>query len=356
MGSSRSLNHSLLLIGLLSIALIASGCATLGSGPLAPDTAWFETQLASGQYSQAGNALQRWQAQRPDDPQLPELAKKLEAAQSQLRDAAIADAQQLRAQQHWADADQRLLAALQLLPDDAALKAEYAQFDELREKQRSLTQHEFDLAYARSLPVLLQHARAVYELKPQDTVAATQLKYLQDTASSMVGRLSVAAQRARQQGDMPDALESLRLAAQLSGEQSLGQQARQLEQELAKTQQQSRAKTQRAAVSALAGELAALDELLDKSKLEAAQSQLKILSVKYAGNAQLQQRTQRFERQRQQFVGSAIEQGKRYYSSGDLARAIETWEAAFLLDPGNQDLRDRIDRAQRFRAKVESLQ
>lgn len=356
MGSSRSLNHSLLLWALLSIVLATTGCATLDSVPTTPDAGWFDTQVAAGQYAQAANALKQWQSQRPDDPQLAGFANQLDAATTQFRDAAITDAQQLREQQHWADADQRLLAALQQLPEDATLKVEYTQFDELREQQRTQAQHEFDLAYARNLPTLLQHARAVFELKPQDTLAAAQLKSLQDAANSMVGRLSVAAQRARQRGDSQDALESLRLAAQLSGEQSLAQQAQQLEQELAKTQQRSRQKTQRATASTLAAELVTLDALLDKNQLEAAQSRLKTLSAKHAGNAQLAQRAQRFEQQRRQFVSSAIEQGKRYYSSGELAKAIETWEAAFLLDPENQDLHDRIERAQRFRAKVESLQ
>lgn len=351
MGSSRSLR-----LLLLSLVLLAAGCATQDSVPMAPDAAWFDAQLAASQYAQAGAALQQWRGQYPQDSQLAVFAEKLDAGIAQRRDAAIADAQQLRAQQRWADADQRLLDALQQLPDDAQLKAEYAQFDRMREEQRTLAQHEFDLVYARSLPILQQHARAVFELKPQDTVAAAQLRNLEDAVNSMVGRLSVAAQRARQRGDMQDALESLRLAARLSGEQSLDQQAQQLERELAKTARRPRQKTQSAPASALAGAVAALDDALAKNQLEIAQSQLKALRAKYPGNVQVEQRAQRFEQQRQQFVGAALEQGRRYYSAGDLGKAIDTWEAAYLLDPDNQDLRDRIDRAQRFRAKVESLQ
>lgn len=351
MGSSRSLRPLL-----LSLVLVAAGCATLNSVPMAPDAVWFDAQLAASQYAQAGDALQQWRERYPQDSQLAVFAEKLDAGTAQLRDAAIADAQQLRVQQRWSDADQRLLDARKQLPNDESLQAEYAQFDQLREEQRALAQHEFDLVYARNLPMLQQHARAVFELKPQDTVAAAQMRTLEDAATSMVGRLSVAAQRARQRGDMQDALESLRLAAQLSGQQSLQQQAQQLERELEKTAPRPRQKAQSAPASALASALATLDEALAKNQLDAAQLQLKTLRAKYPGNTQVEQRSLRFEQQRQQFVTTALEEGRRYYSAGDLGKAIESWEAAYLLDPDNQDLRDRIDRAQRFRAKVESLQ
>jgi len=359
MGSTHSLRILLLLIVrsiIVSLVLAMSGCATLDSVPLAPDAGWFDVQLAASEYAQAATALQQWRVQRSDDPQLAGLAEKLDTATAQFRSTAITDAQQLRAQQRWADADQRLLVALQQLPDDVELKAEYSQFDTQREQQRQSAQHEFDVAYAQSLPALLQHARAVFELKPQDLNAAAQLKGLQDSANSITARLAQAARRAQQQGDMTAAAQDMRLAAQLSGDAALEQQARQLEQALEKTAQKPQQKSQRAPASVLIDALATLDAALDGNQLDAAQSQLKTLHAKYAGNTQLEQRTQRFESLRHKFVSNAIEQGRRYYSTGDLTKAIEIWEAAYLLDPANADLRDRIDRAQRFRAKVESLQ
>jgi len=351
MGSARSLR-----VLLLAVMLAGVGCATLDSAPSAPDATWFDAHLAAGQYAQASTALAQWRVQKPDDAQLGDFSQKFDAATAQFRAAAISDAQRLREQQHWAEADQRLLVALQQLPDDAVLKAEYASFDAQREKQRELAQHEFDLGYARGLPLLLQQARGVFELKPQDLNTAAQLKTLQESSNAIAARLAQSARRLQREGDIAAAAQSMRLAAQLSGDAAQEQLAQQLEQAVTKSAQPAHQKAQRSPSSTLADALKAVDAALDANQLDAARSSLKMLQAKYPANAQVQLRTQRYETLRQTFVHNAIEQGKRYYSTGDLANAIDAWEAAYLLDPNNQDLRDRIDRAQRFRAKVESLQ
>jgi len=360
MGSAHSLKvgvpAQLLRALLLAAALAGAGCATLDSAPSAPDRAWFDAQLSAGQYAQASTALAQWRAQKPDDVQLDDFSHRLDAATAQFHAAAISDAQQLREQQHWADADQRLLVALQQLPNDAVLKAEYASFDAQREKQREQAQHEFDIGYARELPLLLQRARAVFELKPQDLNTAAQLKTLQESANSIAVRLAQSARRSQREGDIAAAAQSMRLAAPLSGDAAQEQQAQQLEQELAKTAPPLQQKMQHPPPVALTDALKAVDVALAANQLEIARASLKILQAKYPANAQIQLRAQRYETLRQTFVHDAIEKGRRYYSTGDLANAIDTWESAYLFDPGNQDLRDRIDRAQRFRAKVEALQ
>jgi hypothetical protein len=346
--------HSLK-IGLLTVVLIAAGCATLDSVPLAPDAEWLGQRLAAGQYAQAGAALQSWRSRWPDDAGVAVLQQNFDTASAQFRDAAIADARQLVAEQHWADADQRLLAAMQQMPDDEVLKAEYAQFDQQREQQRKQQQLAFDVEYAQRLPVLLQHARTVFELKPQDLNATAQLRNLQESATAIAARLAFSARRAQEQGGLAVAVRNMRLAAALSDDPALAELATQWEQQM-NAAAKSAAKAQHMPRSEFADALSALDAALQANQLEAAQATLKRLQAQYGANAQLQQYAQRFEAQRREFVAEAIEQGKRYYSNGDLAHAIESWERAYLFDPGNKDLQDRIDRARKFRAKVESLQ
>lgn len=50
-----------------------------------------------------------------------------------------------------------------------------------------------------------------------------------------------------------------------------------------------------------------------------------------------------------------IEQGKYYYSLGDIETAIKHWEQAYALTPNDDALRERLQKARRFRDRYEQL-
>lgn len=54
-------------------------------------------------------------------------------------------------------------------------------------------------------------------------------------------------------------------------------------------------------------------------------------------------------------VNQRIEQGKYQYSLGDIDKAIEHWEYAYALSPEDEALRERLQKAHRFRNRYEQL-
>jgi len=354
MGKSPALT-ALLLAVFVSIA----GCASLDSAPQSIDEGWFDAQLSNNQYAMASTALKRWKAQQGADPQLEQLTqmeKSYTEAAAQFRRQTVQEASELQQQERWADADQRLLTAMQQLPDDEAFVVHYRRFDEVREARRQQAQYDFDVAYAQNLPQMLQSARAIFDLKPQDDSAATRLNQLQNDAESISARLAHHAQSAQAAGDLIAAERDYRFAAALSNDETLATKGEDIARQLAKTTAQKQRVIQQHAQVNLQTQLRELDALLEKNQLEPAQAMLAKLHQRYGESNELASRQTKFDALRQQAVASAIEQGRHFYSAGELAKAIEVWEWAYLLDPGNVELRDRIDRARRFRAKVESLQ
>lgn len=341
---------------LLAVIISTAGCATLDNTPQSPDAAWFDSQLSANQYAVASAALKKWKLVQPDDAQLMQMEKDYTAAAAQFRRQAVHDAGELQAQQRWGDADQRLLTAMQQLPDDEAFVVHYRKFDTVREAKRRQAQYDFDVAYAQNLPQMLLSARAIFELKPQDDAASARLGQLQDDAVTVAARLVQSAQAAQVAGDVVVAERDYRLAAALTADETLAAKSEELAQQLAKTSAQKQRVQQRTAQVNLQSQLRELDDLLEKNQLEAAQQLLGTLRQRYGNNGELASRQIKFDALRQKAVSNAIERGRRHYSAGELAKAIDVWERAYLLDPGNVELRDRIDRARRFRAKVEALQ
>lgn len=54
-------------------------------------------------------------------------------------------------------------------------------------------------------------------------------------------------------------------------------------------------------------------------------------------------------------VGQHVENGKYLYSIGDIDSAIQDWQAAYKLAPNNEALKERLEKAQRFQDRYESL-
>ena len=54
-------------------------------------------------------------------------------------------------------------------------------------------------------------------------------------------------------------------------------------------------------------------------------------------------------------VVNAIKSGKRFYTEGMFAQAIDVWKEALKLDPGNKELKNNISRAEKFQGNLDRL-
>ncbi|MEM8498406.1 MAG: hypothetical protein AAF542_10320 [Pseudomonadota bacterium] len=73
------------------------------------------------------------------------------------------------------------------------------------------------------------------------------------------------------------------------------------------------------------------------------------------GDSKLEREQSRLAALIQTDVGQRIEQGKYQYSLGDIDKAIEHWEYAYALSPEDEALRERLQKAHRFRNRYEQL-
>ena len=67
------------------------------------------------------------------------------------------------------------------------------------------------------------------------------------------------------------------------------------------------------------------------------------------------ERRARLDKQRDMALNTAILEGKKFYTKGDFDNAITAWKHALQLEPENKELKENIQRAEKFRDNLERL-
>ena len=66
-------------------------------------------------------------------------------------------------------------------------------------------------------------------------------------------------------------------------------------------------------------------------------------------------RRDQLDQQRSIALNQAIQDGKNFYTKGEFDNAIDAWQRALRLDPDNKELKENIQRAEKFRENLQRL-
>ena len=98
------------------------------------------------------------------------------------------------------------------------------------------------------------------------------------------------------------------------------------------------------------------DSALAKKDFAHAKQTLDAMEVIDAKSPKVVARREKLKKQRSIALNKAILEGKKFYTKGDFGRAINVWKRALQLDPDNKELKENIQRAEKFRENLKRFQ
>lgn len=343
---------------LLAAALLLAGCANIlppRPGSDAQIHQWIEQQ----RYGAALQALERRSTQDPTKENRTRLAHvRALAADYDAKLAATAMKQQSRGQ--WKEAFATVDQALQNYPKGPKLlQARKA----LRQQQsKRLDQLETDLLFAkaewlkRSAPLYQEMART----DPDDLETAWKAEQQEKQKRDSAARLLQLGDSALDHRQYELAHHALELADQLHStrqtKQALARLHHVLDQQAEKKRVRARQAKTRQRNEQTRRLMAEVHQAIINADLNRARDKLAELTAIEGNDPQLDELAQALDQAIAAKVAELTAQGNTLYTRGKIRDAKRTWESALELDPGNQHLRSRIERAERVLNKLQKLQ
>jgi tetratricopeptide (TPR) repeat protein len=343
---------------LLAAALLLAGCANMLPARPGSDARihrWIEQQ----RYGAALQARERRTTNDPTKENRTWLAHvKTLAADYDAKLAATALTQQTRGQ--WKEAFATVDQALQNYPKGPKLlKARTV----LRQKQsKRLDQLETDLLFAkgewlkRSAPLYQELAKT----DPDDLETAWKAEQLEKQKRDSAARLLHLGNKALDHRRYKLAHRALELADQLhsnrESKQALGQLHHVLDQQAEKKRVRARQAQTRQRNEQTRRLMTEVHQAIMNADLNRARDKLAELTALEGNDPQLDELAKALDQAIAAKVTELTAQGNTLYTRGKIRDAKRTWESALELDPGNQHLRSRIERAERVLNKLQKLQ
>jgi tetratricopeptide (TPR) repeat protein len=352
--AAGALNRGVVILG--ALALVA-GCA--GYQANRPDVSQrVQTMLSENEYAAALETIALVKPSHPDYKRLAGWRETIEKKARAWEAEIIHDVEQMIDAGQWYNAEQQLDEGLRKLPQSVPLQQARGRFLGKRSKHVTVINHELTLARGRGLPAELAALEKLAAVDPSDSELQEEVerrrRMLTEAQRGLIdcGRAALAA------GQTERALECLTIA------QSIGR-SREIDGLLAASQKTKTAEKQqvKAAVKKRVerDQARKIDELrnaynrsLQNGDLYTARKHLDSL-LRLQPSAALHQESARLDRRIQRRVERSLEDGRNLYTQGDFQSARAIWVAALRLDPGNQELKDNIARAERVLKKLKTL-
>lgn len=349
----------------LSLALLA-GCSTFPY-PFAPSDAQIQGWVDQEQYSRALRALERRPPGEPTQRLLAEVQTQAEAYDHQMAvevrrlqergDWQAAVALLNEGLMHYREADQ-LAAAGKALRRAQARRLELLRADLLAAKGEWL---------AASIPLY----KAMVATDPEDSESAWEAERLDKASKETAQELTKLGLQALSRHELDRADRYLSLSQRLepsdraarAQERLAGLRAQQKQrqheadersrQQRAEELRQQREEQHVRRVRALTEEAQVALRSADLPRAREVLSRLRDLD---AGAPQLSRLEQTLDRALEARMSKLVDQGNQYYADGKIARAKQVWEQALELDPANEALRGRVQRAERVLDNLRDIQ
>jgi tetratricopeptide (TPR) repeat protein len=352
--AAGALRRGVVILG--ALALVA-GCA--GYQANRPDTAQrVQTMLSENEYAAALDTIALVKSSHPDYKRLAGWRETIEKNARAWEAGIIYDVEQMIEAGQWYNAEQQLDEGLRKLPQSVPLQQSRSRFLSKRSKHLAVINHQLIIARGRGLPAEIAALEKLAAVDPGDSELQEEVErrrtMLTEARRGLIdcGRAALAA------GQTERALECLTIA------QSIGR-SREIDGLLAASRKTKTAEKQQVKAAAQKrverDQARKIDELrgaytrsLQNGDLNTARKHLDAL-LKLQPTAALRQESTRLDQRIQRRVERSLEDGRSLYTQGDFQGARAIWVSALRLDPGNQELKDNIARAERVLKKLKTL-
>ncbi len=357
MSVSTQLMQKLLIAALVAL-LGACAVQPVEEVPLAEKVAQLQKEFKFGAAKRAiENAAEgeEWTAQARQ-----ELLQNNLKASSAYEKAVISEASSLQEEQSWASANELYQGALQAYPESQTLREALNTFYISRDAFHRKQLLAYRILRAKRLPEELKRLKMINDSGDPD-------RYQQGLAeaSDIAEALLAEGQRLMAGKKWRDARNMLQLSRNLRDDERTNTALRVVKARIKPARVASKPKPLLEEVvpeAQLKVDEAAVAAALHRYRYSVRQKNLvnaklhldEALTLK-PGDAALAKEQSRLAALIVTDVDQRIEQGKYQYSLGDIDKAIEHWEYAYALSPEDEALRERLQKAHRFRNRYEQL-
>lgn len=342
---------------MLTCSLSLTACVSL-SIPQQPSDDYIATLLENNDFDTALLAVDKWQVSDPSNIELPKQRKQITQAIGRFESNTLSVAKKLDAEGKWQETKSVYESALARLPSSQSLQNAYSEFSVRHLLYVNGLKEDLDVAQAKHWLSINADIESVYSAAPNDNDARS-WKARRDAEREPLARRLVDYGLAHEDNKrFGTAALRYDLAYQLApGEFTKPYHERAVktfEQQNAKQKQRARVDQQRQQ-SKLGQLIEQFDSYLAAEKFSLARQTLSAMEVIDAKSPEVRDRKAKLDKQRNIALSKAIQDGKEFYTKGEFDSAITAWQHALQLDPGNKELKENIQRAEKFRENLERL-
>ena len=341
----------------LACCLVLAACASL-TVPPQPSNDYIAELLKNNKFKAALTALDKWQDSYPGNLDLPKQRKKIADAISRFESDTLKKAKKLDADGQWQDARNVYEEALDKLPSSQPLQNAYSEFSVRRLKYINALKEDIDVAQAKHWLSISADIEAINKADPNDSDARRWKERRDNERKDLARRLVHYGLAEEDNKHVGTAALRYDLAYQLDpGEFTKPYHERAVRifaQRKAKQEKLSREDQQRQQ-SKLDQLVEEFDSYLADEEFRLAKQTLTAMEAIDAKSPKVVERRAKLDKQRNIALNKAILAGKKFYTKGEFDSAINVWRRALQLDPENKELKENIQRAEKFRDNLERL-
>ena len=334
-----------LLFASLIVSFLSTGCSHYYASQSDLNQR-IDSWLKNREFSKIEKALEHLSAEHSDYNRIKARASKIETEKQNYIKFTLAAASKFQQQDKWQKAIDTLNEALDKIPEDKKL---------LEKRDSLIDERNHQVAQLRK-SMLLKKARALIQYKtiynklekliPKDFSAQYDINKYNREKDEISEQLMSCGRHALTERQYAQAEECFRLSNNLTP--SKGKLAL-----LNKTQKKRKLIDQENKSKILIG---TYQKAIEAGDFPKARDQLKALLTLNPGYKQAQQLKERLDKKISARMTKGIEEGKKYYSEGDINRAVIIWEELLKIEPENEELISLINRGKKVSKKIEKLE
>mgnify|MGYP000436339835 CR=1 FL=1 len=343
------------IIFISNVFFLISACSQLltitGSGE-----AQLNRLLDDHRYQQALLLIDGSNPKHPEHSLLLSRRSDVARQQQQHINNAIKQSQHLAQQKQWPQAEQLLKTNIEKNSNNKALQQALTALNE--KKQQFVAQQKLTLAEhnANTLPSTLYITEQLLLAQPNN-------KTLLEQQQTIIAQINSAAEYLEQQVNSNinkqqwgSARRYLHAYQKIKGRNSLPKAKLLLEQQQQKIDNQQQRKSAQDTQLRLKQQQQALQQALTNKDWSQVKNLLTTLESSREQLPSIAQLIDDTTKHMQRLGSTLIQQGQRHYTHGRIDQAINSWQQALEINPDDNDLKERLQRALRFQTNIEKLQ
>ena len=334
-----------------------ASCASL-SIPKQPSDDYIATLLEGNKFESALRTVDKWQDNFPNNLELPKQRKTIIQAIGRFETDTLKRAKQLDADDQWHETRIIYENALEILPSSQALQNAYSEFSVRRLNYINELKEDIDIERAKHWLSISAELKAMYNAAPNDREAKVWKEKSEAEREHLARRLvnyGLAHEKNKHFG-------TAALRYDLAYRLSPGEFTKPYHKRAAKTfaqrkieeKQRDKANQQRQQTK-LDQLIEDFDHYLEAKDFRLARQTLGAMEIIDANSPTVLDRKAQLDKQRNIELKKSIQDGKKFYTKGEFESAINAWTRALQFDPDNKEIKENIQRAEKFRDNLKRL-